>query len=121
MLALIYLALAIYVGDVLCRRVYRFVSTPHRWAAAVLVGLLVSSWFTYLAALVFAHTARPLLWADLSFFATAVGVIFLLIRRSRRRVERHPVFIEPRAPGSETWDWLMLAMYFALACYHLRL
>ncbi len=117
MLALIYLAVAVYLGDILCKRFYRFVSTPHRFAAAVLVGLLVSSWFTYLAALAFAHTAKPLLWADFSFFAAAVGVILLLIRRSRRRVERRPVFIEPRAPGSETWDWLMLAMYFALACW----
>ena len=39
MLALIYLGLAIYLGDLLCRRFYRFVSRPHRWAAAVLVGL----------------------------------------------------------------------------------
>jgi DNA-binding beta-propeller fold protein YncE len=115
MLAFIYLAVAVYLGDRLCRRFYRFVSTPHRWAAAVLVGLLVSTWFTYLAALVFAHTARPLLWADLSFFAAAIGVIFLLIRRSRRQAGPRPVFIEPRAPGSETWDWTMLAMYFALA------
>ena len=48
MLALIYLALAICLGDFLCRRFYRFVSVPHRCATAVLVGLLVSSWFTYL-------------------------------------------------------------------------
>ena len=116
MLALIYLSLAIYLGDLLCRRFYRFVSTPHRWAAAILVGLLVSSWFTYLAALVFAHTARPLLWADLSFFAAAVSVIFLLIRRSRYQGVC-PVFIEPRARGSGAWDWIMLAMYFALACW----
>jgi DNA-binding beta-propeller fold protein YncE len=117
MLALIYLALAIYIGDVLCRRFYRFVSTPHRWAAAILVGLLVSSWFTYLAALAFAHTAKPLLWADLSFFIAALAVILLLIRRSRREPGGRPIFIEPRAPGSEAWDWVMLAMYFALACW----
>jgi DNA-binding beta-propeller fold protein YncE len=117
MFALIYLALAIYLGDILCRRFYRFVSTPHRYAAAVLVGLLVSSWFTYLAALVFAHTVQPLLWADFSFFAAAISVIFLLLRRSRHQVRRRPVFIEPRARGSETWDWIMLAMYFGLACW----
>ena len=49
MLALIYLALAIYIGDFLCRRFYRFVSIGHRSAAAVITGLLISSWFTYLA------------------------------------------------------------------------
>jgi DNA-binding beta-propeller fold protein YncE len=117
MLALIYLALATYLGDLLCRRFYRFVSTPHRCAAAVLVGLLVSSWFTYLAALAFAHTAKPLLWANLSFFAAAVSVIFLLIRRSTRHLKRRAVFIEPRVSGSAMWDWVMLAMYFALACW----
>ena len=116
MLALIYLALAICLGDFLCRRFYRFVSTPHRWAAAVLVGLLLSTWVTYLAALAFARTANPLLWANLTFFAAATSVIFLLVRRSRRQGQR-PVFIEPRAPGSEMWDWIMLAMYFALACW----
>lgn len=67
MLALIYLALALYLGDLLCRRFYRFVSTPHRWAAAILVGILLSTWFTYLAGLAFAHTADALLWADLLF------------------------------------------------------
>jgi DNA-binding beta-propeller fold protein YncE len=117
MFALIYLALAIYLGDILCRRFYRFVSTPHRWAAAVLVGLLASSWFTYLAALLFANTAKPLLWADLCFLAVAASVIFLLIRRSRQQLGRRAVFIEPRVPGSETWDWVILAMYLALACW----
>jgi hypothetical protein len=56
MLALVYLALAIALGDLICRRFYRFVSVPHRWAAAVLVGMLLSTWFTYLAGLAFAHT-----------------------------------------------------------------
>ena len=117
MLALIYLALAVYLGDLLCRRFYRFVSVAHRLAAAVLVGLLASSWFTYLPALAFAHTAKPLLWADLSFFAAGVSVIFLLIRRSTRHLKRSAVFIKPRVSGSAMWDWIMLAMYFALACW----
>lgn len=47
MLALIYLALAIYIGDFLCRRSYWFVSIGHRSTAAVITGLLISSWFTY--------------------------------------------------------------------------
>src|SRR6266508_3055249 len=64
MLALIYLALAIYLGDLLCRRFYRFVSVAHRWAAAVITGLLISSWFTYLAGLLFTRATQPLLWGN---------------------------------------------------------
>ncbi len=73
MLAVIYLALAVCLGDFLCRQFYRFVSVFHRLGAAVLVGLLVSSWFTYLGGLAFASFWRPLLWGDALFFVTAIG------------------------------------------------
>ena len=68
MLALIYLGLAIALGHVLCRRFYRLVSIAHRWAAAVLVGVLLSTWFTYLAVLAFSRLGEPLLSADVLFF-----------------------------------------------------
>jgi hypothetical protein len=64
MLALIYLALAIYIGDFLCRRFHRFVSIGQRSAAAVITGLLISSWFTYLAGLLFARAKQPLFWGN---------------------------------------------------------
>src|SRR4029450_2700474 len=83
MLALIYLGLAVCLGDLLCRRFYRFVSVPHRCAAAVLVGLLLSSWFTYLAGLLFAHTQQPLLWGNLLFFATAGAVLTWSARKEK--------------------------------------
>jgi hypothetical protein len=50
MLALIYLALAISLGDLLCQRFYRFVSVPHRWAAATWLAF-AQLWLTYLAGL----------------------------------------------------------------------
>ena len=75
MLALIYFALAACVGDFLCRRFYQFESAAHRCAAAILVGLLVSSWFTYLAGLAFFWTPQPLLWANLLFFVAAVALL----------------------------------------------
>ena len=103
MLALIYLGLAIALGDVLCRRFYRFVSIAHRWAAAVLVGVLLSTWFTYLAGLAFSHSAEPLLSADLLFFVVAADAIFWLSRKVRK-VET----ITPLAPGSSRWDWITL-------------
>src|SRR6266516_305102 len=111
MLALIYLALAIALGDLLCRRFYRFISLPHRWAAAILVGILLSTWFTYLAGLAFAHTADPLLWADLLFFLVAPGAIFWLSRKAPK-VD----MIAPRAPGSSRWDWITLGALFAAVC-----
>ena len=111
MLALIYLALAITLGDLLCRRFYRFVSVPHRWATAVLVGMLLCTWFTYLTGLVFAHTAEPLLCADLLFFVASPGAIFWLSRKAPRVST-----IAPRAPGSSTWDWITLGALFAATC-----
>ena len=117
MLALIYLAVAVWLGDRLCRSFYQFVSVPHRWAAAVLVGLLFSSWFTYLAGLAFAHTSKPLLWADLLFFAVAAAGIFVLNRRSSRGSKPDAALIQPRAAGSETWDWITLALYGVLVSW----
>src|SRR5215469_15858290 len=84
MLALIYLGFAFAVGDFLCRRFYRFASVAHRCAAAVLVGLLVSTWFTYLAGLAFAWTAKPLLWSNLLFFLAVL--ILLTWRRWKHRI-----------------------------------
>jgi DNA-binding beta-propeller fold protein YncE len=111
MLALIYLALAITLGDLLCRRFYRFVSAAHRCAAAILAGLLISIWFTYLAGPAFARTTEPLLWADLLFFVVAPGAIFWLSRKAPK-VD----MIAPRAPGSSSWDWITLGALFAAVC-----
>src|SRR3954464_6902353 len=111
MLALIYLGNAIALGDLLCRCFYRFTSISHRWAAAILAGILVSTWFTYLVGLAFAHTAEPLLFADLLFFVAAPGAIFWLSRKAPK-VRR----IAPRASGSSTWDWITLGALFAAAC-----
>src|SRR6058998_1975791 len=103
MLALLYLGLAIALGDLLCRRFYRFVSVPHRYAGAILVGIFFSTWFTYLAGLAFAHTTEPLLCADGVFFGTAAGAMYSL---SRKAPEVR--MIEPRAPGRAVWDWVTL-------------
>src|SRR4029077_5456587 len=100
MLALIYLALAICVGDFFCRRFYRFVSVAHRCAAALLVGLLISSWFTYLAGLAFAWTGKPLLWANLFFF---LAVLPLLTRTTwKHRIVKAAPDAAPSAQTKET-------------------
>jgi hypothetical protein len=95
------MGLAIALGDLLCQHFYRFVSTPHRWAAAILTGVLLGTWFTYLAGLALAHTAELLLWADLLFFVAATTGIFWLSRKSPK-----VQMIEPRAPGRAVYDWI---------------
>jgi len=84
MLAIIYVALAVWLGDVIGRQFYTFVSVPHRFAAAFLIGLLTSSWVTYLAARIFAATSRPLMWGNLIFFGVAILVFALMRRREAK-------------------------------------
>ena len=125
MFALIYLALAICVGDFFCRRFYRFVSVAHRCAAALLVGLLISSWFTYLAGLAFAWTAKPLLWANLLFFL-AVLALLSWPKWKHRIVKGAPDAAHssqtaetyvPRPNGSVLADWLLIIGYVVLVSW----
>ncbi|MGA7276106.1 MAG: hypothetical protein WBX14_14765 [Candidatus Udaeobacter sp.] len=125
MLALIYFALAICVGDFFCRRFYRFVSVAHRCAAALLVGLLISSWFTYLAGLAFAWTAKPLLWANLLFFL-AVLALLSWPKWKHRIVKAAPDAAHrswtaekyvPRPNGSGIADWLLIIGYVVLVSW----
>ena len=124
MLALIYFALAACVGDFLCRRFYQFESVAHRCAAAILVGLLVSSWFTYLAGLAFFWTSRPLLWANLLFFVAAVALLswpkwkgrILKSTPGEAYLKRSNLFL-PRPRGSSIADWLLIAGYVVLVSW----
>ena len=111
MLALIYLGLAICVGDRLCGRFYRFISTAHRWATATLVGLLLSSCFSYLAARHFASASNPLIWGDILF--VAVAATFLLTCPPKR----DGLMIETPVARSAEWDWITLGIFGALACW----
>jgi len=111
MLGLIYLALAITLGDQLCRRFYRFVSSYHRWAAGTLVGLLISTWITYLLGLALAATSKPLFWANLLFLLISVSAIVFLRHRSKA-----VVFMQPGTAESK-WDWVALAIYLVIASW----
>src|SRR5262245_41607204 len=124
MLALIYLLLGACVGDFVCRRFYQFESVAHRFAAAILVGLLASSWFTYLAGLAFFWTSRPLLWANLLFFAAAIAVLSWPKWKGRifkstpgeEYLSRSNLYL-PRPKGSTVADWLLIAGYVVLVSW----
>lgn len=121
MLALVYLAVAVCLGDRICRRYYSFLSVPHRLAAAFIVGLLVSGWITYLTALIFGQAALPLFWGNLCFFAFAIGMFtwprwrHKIIKSPPRGAELPPGI--PRAPGSNAIDWLLIFIFLAMACW----
>jgi DNA-binding beta-propeller fold protein YncE len=123
MLALIYLALAIYLGYFLCRRFYRFTSVVHRVGAAIIIGLLISSWFTYLAGLLFARAQQPLLWGDALFFLAAFTVLCWSlwkskVRKSARTNGDHSYATNlhiTRPKGSGIADWVLIAGYVVLA------
>src|SRR6476620_3509563 len=124
MLALIYFALAALVGDFLCRRFYQFESAAHRCAAAILVGLLVSSWFTYLTGLAFFWTPQPLLWANLLFLVAAIALLswpkwkgrILKSTSVEAFPERSNLYLT-RPQGSSIVDWLLIAGYVVLASW----
>jgi DNA-binding beta-propeller fold protein YncE len=124
MLALIYLALAIYLGDFLCRRFYRFTSVAHRLGAAAITGLLISSWFTYLAGLLFTRAKQPLFWGNLLFFVVAIAVLCSSIWKSRfrrptqtnRGISSANLYIT-RPKGSGIADWVLIAGYVVLVSW----
>lgn len=113
MLALLYLIVTVVLGDSLCRRFYRFVSRPHRFAAAFLVGLIVSTWITYLGGFLFARTTKPLLWGNVLFFIIAGGLIVW----SKRQPSGTSRTINPGPLDSEKWDWILSGFYLIFACW----
>ena len=124
MLALIYFGLAACVGDFICQRFYQFASVAHRCAAAILVGLLVSSWFTYLAGLVFFWTSRPLLWANLFFSVAGIALLSwpkwkdrILTRTPEEAYLKGSNLYLPRPRGSSIADWLLIAGYVVLVSW----
>src|SRR6266487_6642063 len=125
MFALIYFGLAICLGDFLCRRFYQFASVAHRCAAAILSGLLISSWFTYLAGLLFTRARQPLLWANLLFAIAAIAVLWWNRRKHKvikhAQGESHNTFVAggylPRPTGSSLADWLLIAGYVVLVSW----
>ncbi len=122
MLALVFFAVAICLGDRICRRFYPFLSVQHRLAAAFTVGMIVAGWITYLTALAFGHAALPLFWGNFCFFAIAIAVFSWprwghKIFNVRIRHITSPIAGAVRPRGSNGIDWLFIAAFFALACW----
>ncbi|HKE57021.1 MAG TPA: hypothetical protein VKB46_09975, partial [Pyrinomonadaceae bacterium] len=115
MFALIYLVLAVLLGDTIGRRFVRYSSLPHRLASAFLVGLVLSTWTTYLAARVFASSTRPLFFGNAIFFLVATGTIYWL----RKRGTQKPLESDRPAEvvAENKWDWATIAVLFVFSCW----
>ena len=119
MLAIVYLAIMVALGECLCRRFYRCLSLPHRLAASFLVGLLLSSWATYLGALAFGRNAvRPLMWGNLFFFLLATGSILWLRRHPRKRDEQmNEETLASEQTRADKWDWVTIGVITVFTCW----
>src|SRR5215471_21022456 len=124
MLGLIYFVVAALVGDSLCRRFYQFESVAHRCATAILVGILVSSWFTYLVGLAFFWMPQPLLWANLLFFVATVAFLSwpkwngrILKSTSGETYPKRSNLYLTRPAGSSMADWLLITGYVVLVSW----
>src|SRR5438874_12782639 len=113
MIALVYLLTMLALGVSVCRRFYSFQSWLHYLAASFLVGLVLSTWLTYIFALVFAWANQPLLGANIVFFLVAAILIYEL------RLWRawFPKLAHSRPPGSKVWDAFFIAALVVVACY----
>jgi DNA-binding beta-propeller fold protein YncE len=114
MIALLYLLVAVCLGDAICRRFFAYASTPHRLATAFLSGILISTWWTYLAALVFAQASSPMLWGNLVFFVTAIGTTIVLWRLP---IDLPTTTIAHESTRFMKWDWIVTGVILAFAVY----
>ena len=113
MLAIIYLAAATYFGDCICSRFFRFISLQHRIATAFLVGLLLSTWITFLAATAFHKSHQPLIAANLVFLVLFIAVV-LLAWRWPAKMENEQL---TRPPGALPWDLIWLGAFLIFAAW----
>jgi hypothetical protein len=113
MLALLYLATMLVLGACICRRLYTFNSLVHYFAASFLVGLVLCTWTTYLLALAFASSAKPLIGGNILFFMLAGLVIY----RLRPQSVFDPKLSDSRPPGSVVWDTFFVGCFLLIACY----
>src|SRR5581483_8179830 len=113
MLALLYLATMLMLGACVCRRLYTFNSLLHYLASSFLVGLVLITWTTYLLALAFVSSAKPLIGGNIF----GVALAGLVIYRLRPQSVLDPKLSDSRPPGSVVWDTFFIACFFLIACY----
>ncbi len=97
------------VGDVIGRRFFTFVSLAHRAASAFLVGLLLCSWWTYTLAYFCSNATSPMLWGNLLFFITAIGLILWLNQKPPK--QEASTGLDLGDAQFQRWDWIIAGVF----------
>src|SRR5690242_4180163 len=111
MLAIVYLIAVTCFGDLICRRFFRFISIQQRIATAFLVGLLLSTWITFLAAVLFHRTSQPLIAGNLVFLVMFAAFLLASSRWPSKSINDYA----GRPPGHQYWDYVWLAACLVFA------
>jgi hypothetical protein len=121
-IALLYLGLMLAFGDAVGRRFYPQCTFLQRLATAFIVGLLGSTWMTYLASLAFSAAEQPLLPGDGVALAVMTTVAFNDLRRAIIRWRKGDRSLGPPAAvigsaRSMRWDWILVLGLGALVTW----
>jgi hypothetical protein len=124
MIALLYVGLMMAFGDVISRRFVTALSRPQRLATAFIVGLVLSTWLTYLASAAFMALEQPLIAGDAVSVAAMAMVVLPGLRRVTARWkagDRSFAMWLGTSDGSrrrsERWDWILIAGFAVLVTW----
>ncbi len=115
MIAIIYLAIVFIVGDLIVRLFFPVVSLAHRVASAFVVGIVLSTWATYLSALTFSQTSNPMLWGNLLFFVLATGSLIYWKDQLPSVDELRSTF--KGITSSDKWDLIVIGLFAVFATW----
>ena len=103
------------LGDAIGRRFFSFASLAHRAASAFLIGLLISSWWTYTLAYMCSSASSPMLWGNLLFFLTAIGAILWFKENPSERETTAAIDVSD-AQFTRT-DWIISGVFLLFATW----
>ncbi len=107
MLGLIYVLAMFAFGCALERLLFRFERLPERIAGAFLVGLVLGTWITYLAAAAFPWPIDRMIAGNLVFLVIVIATIGLAMWLSRR----YEGVSLRLTTGESKWDWILLGVF----------
>ena len=118
------MVLAVAFGDAISRRFLTYVSWPHRIATALVVGLMLSTWLTYLSSLAFRAAEQPLVLGDAVVSAVMLLAVLpdlLAVLRRFGHAKTSVVFVSRPVGGvswrPQLWDSVLIVVLGAFVTW----